>query len=69
MNYKNIKKALLFIDNNFNRSIPLDEVSTESGMSKYHFARIFKTVTENTFKAYHNKKCIIKLRNISEIIS
>ena len=58
MNYKNIKKALLFIDNNFNRPIPLDEISIESGMSKYHFARTFKAVTGNTFKTYHNKKRI-----------
>jgi len=58
MNLANIKRALQFIDKNFHRPLSLEEVSRESGMSKYHFARTFKAVTGITFKTYHNKKRI-----------
>ncbi len=35
----------IFFWKKFSRSLSLDEVSRESGMSKYHFARSFKAVT------------------------
>ena len=58
MHQTNINRALQFIDKNFSRPLSLDEVSRESGISKYHFTRIFKGVTGITFKTYHNKKRI-----------
>jgi len=56
--HENIEKALLFIEENLDRPITLSEVSKESGMSKYHFARTFKAVTGITFKTYHNQRRI-----------
>ncbi len=58
MNHANIIRALHFINKNFHRPLSLEEVSRESGMSMYHFARTFKAVTGITFKTYHNKKRI-----------
>ena len=58
MNHANIIRALHFINKNFHKPLSLEEVSRESGMSMYHFARTFKVVTGITFKTYHNKKRI-----------
>jgi AraC-like DNA-binding protein len=58
MNHANIKRALQFIDKNLHKSLSLEQVARESGMSKYHFARTFKAVIGMTFKTYHNKKRI-----------
>jgi len=46
MNHANIIRALHFINKNFHRPLSLEEVSRESGMSRYHFARTFKAVPE-----------------------
>jgi AraC-like DNA-binding protein len=56
--YRNISRALAYIEANLREPISLTEISKESGMSKYYFARTFKTFTGKTFKAYHNEKRI-----------
>jgi len=53
-----IEKSLLFIEQNLTEPLTLDEVSRVNGMSKYHFARIFKTATGCSFKQYLNRKRI-----------
>jgi AraC-like DNA-binding protein len=56
--YVNINRALAYIEANLKEPISLTEVSKESGMSKYYFARTFKAFTGKTFKAYHNERRI-----------
>jgi AraC-like DNA-binding protein len=51
----NIERAKRFIDKNLEKPLSLEEVSRESGMSRYHFARMFKAYTGMTFKTYHNE--------------
>jgi AraC-like DNA-binding protein len=53
-----IERALDYIDNNFSRSLTLNEVAEKSGMSKYHFCRVFKSKTGKSFTEYLNKKRI-----------
>jgi AraC-like DNA-binding protein len=58
LNYAIIAKALRFIEENLDQDISLNQISEESGMSRYHFARTFKSVTGSSFKTYHNRKRI-----------
>ncbi len=51
----NIERAKRFIEKNLEKPLSLEEVSRESGMSRYHFARMFKAYTGMTFKTYHNE--------------
>ena len=60
----NIERAMRFIEENLDKPLTLAEVSKESGMSKYHFARVFKAVTGKTFKTYHNKSRIEAAKNL-----
>ena len=55
---KNIQKALRFIERFYADPISLDHVAKESGMSRFHFSRMFKQYTGSSFKAYLNKKRI-----------
>ncbi len=60
----NITKAINFIDTHCIMPLSLDEVARKSGMSKFYFARTFKSVTGTTFKNYHNQKRIEKAKNM-----
>ena len=64
MNNPNIDKALKFIDENLDRPLTLSEVSNVCGMSKYHFSRVFKTVTGQTFKEHHNQRRIEEAKKL-----
>ena len=64
MNSRNIGTAIHFIHENLEKPLTLKQVSRESGMSKYHFARIFKSVTGESFKTYHNHKRIEKAKDL-----
>jgi AraC-like DNA-binding protein len=39
-----IEKALKFMEVNYGRKVSLQEIATESCMSKFHFCRVFKKV-------------------------
>ncbi|RLF32357.1 MAG: hypothetical protein DRN08_06725 [Thermoplasmata archaeon] len=58
MSAANIERAKRFIEENMEKPLSLAEVSRESGMSRYHFSRIFKAYTGMTFKTYHNARRI-----------
>jgi two-component system response regulator YesN len=60
----NIAKAVHFIDTHYIMPLSLGEVAKESGMSKFYFARAFKSVTGTTFKNYHNQKRIEKAKKM-----
>ncbi|MFA7084268.1 MAG: methylated-DNA--[protein]-cysteine S-methyltransferase [Arcobacteraceae bacterium] len=40
--YKQIEKAIKYIDENFKENPSLDEIAENIGMSKFHFIRVFK---------------------------
>ena len=62
--HSNIRKLLLDISNEYQtdshctEDITLDEISKIAGFSKYHFTRLFKQFTNNTFYKYLNQKRI-----------
>jgi len=53
-----IRKSLLYIEKNYMEPLTLDEVARKSGMSKYHFSRVFKAETGRSFSGYLNQKRI-----------
>ncbi len=62
MHNTDIEKALLYIEENLDKPLTLAEVSQKCFMSKYHFTRVFKKVSGQTFKEYHNEKRIEKAK-------
>ena len=51
-NYKQIEKAIKYIDENFKEHPSVEEIAKNVGMSKYHFIRVFKDyvgLTPNSF--------------------
>ncbi|WP_420398740.1 AraC family transcriptional regulator [Flagellimonas sp.] len=50
--YKRIVQAKLFIDNNFQDKIDLDNISDESHFSKFHFIRLFTKIYGKTPHKY-----------------
>ncbi len=59
-----IKKAIEYIDENFNKPIKLKDITRKVGISKEHFCRIFKVETKKTFVEYVNKKRIDESKKI-----
>jgi len=57
---RDIERAIDFVEKRLSEPISLDEVARESGFSKFHFTRLFKSHTGMTFKTYHNLKRIEK---------
>ena len=47
-----------YIDAHCTEDITLDEIAKIAGFSKYHFTRLFKQFTNNTFYKYLNQKRI-----------
>lgn len=50
--YQRIVKAKLFIDNNYERKIDLNNISEEAYFSKFHFIRLFSSIYGMTPKNY-----------------
>ena len=57
---EHIKKALSYINENFNKNITLESLAQAVGISKYHLSREFKKFTGETIFTYTN---IIRCRN------
>ena len=53
-----LDSARLYIDQNFRRSISLDDVSAFTGFSKYYFSRVFKQQLGISFSEYLRQKRI-----------
>lgn len=51
-NYRQIEKAIRYIDDNFKEQPSIDEVAKNIGMSKYHFIRVFKEYVGVTPKQF-----------------
>ena len=54
MTREHIKKAITYIRKNITHKLSLDEIATHAGISKFHLAREFKTVTGNTIVGFIN---------------
>ena len=55
--YRRIVLAKIFIDKNFDRNIPINEIAEKAFFSKFHFIRLFKTIYGKTPHQY-----LIKVR-------
>lgn len=53
-----IKKAIEYIDNNFEKQISLHDISESVGFSREHFSRLFKVEMKENFIDYLNKRRI-----------
>lgn len=51
-NYKQIEKAIKYIDDNFKEHPSIDEIAKNIGMSKFHFIRVFKEYVGVTPKQF-----------------
>lgn len=51
-NYKQIEKAIRYIDENFKEHPSIDEVAKNIGMSKFHFIRVFREYVGVTPKQF-----------------
>ena len=63
---RSIRKSLLYIEKNYMERLTLYEVARESGMSKYHFSRVFKVETGRSFSGYLNRKRIEVAKSLME---
>lgn len=59
-----ISKSLEFIENNYMRDIHLKDIAGAAGFSEYYFSRLFKEITEKTFRRYLNEYRIKKAEEI-----
>ena len=59
---KNLKLALEFITDNLHRDLRLTEIASVSGLSSFHFARLFRKATNETPHQYHLEQRIRKAK-------
>jgi len=61
MNYlKQVQKGIDFIENNLDYDFSLAEVAQKTGISQWHFQRIFKALTNETLKTYIRSRRLAK---------
>ena len=53
---RRLKKCMAFIDSHYMEHIRLEDVAKITGLSRFHFSRLFRQVTGHTFKDYLNMK-------------
>jgi AraC-like DNA-binding protein len=61
--YNRIVKAKLFIDNNFQDNLDLDNIADEAYFSKFHFIRLFKSIYGKTPHQYLTQVRIEKAKH------
>jgi len=62
--YQRIVAAKVFIDNNFDKDISLEQISKQAFLSRFHFHRLFKQVYKKTPLQYITQKRIDKAKNL-----
>jgi AraC-like DNA-binding protein len=60
--YKRIVAGKIFIDEHYEQSIDLDQISRKACLSRYHFHRLFRQVYKITPHRYLTKKRIEKAK-------
>ena len=63
--YKRIVQAKLFIDNNFDEKIDLDNIADEAYFSKFHFVRLFKKIYGKT---PHQYLTFVRIENAKKLL-
>ena len=58
------KSAIAYIENNHKNKLSIDEIAKKAGLSKYHFCRVFKTLTDQTVIQYVNTVRIEKAKQL-----
>ncbi len=59
-----IKKAVQYIDDNYDKKITLDDIAGYVGISKYYFSVLFKKEKDITFSSYLNSVRIDKAKQL-----
>ena len=59
-----VKKAMLYIQENYSRDISLDDVSSQVNISPYYFSKIFKEETGENFIEYLTRVRIDKAKEL-----
>lgn len=54
--FKTIHNSIDFMEKNLKEPISLEEIAKEASLSKYHFHRIFSSLTDDTVKSYLRKR-------------
>lgn len=62
--YKKIAYSKIFIDDNHEKTLGLDEISREACISKFHYVRLFKTIYNKTPHQYLLEKKIDKAKEL-----
>lgn len=62
--YRRLWRARLLIDSSFDRTLNLDEISSEACFSRYHFIRLFKRVFKRTPHQYLMEKRIERAKEL-----
>ncbi len=60
-----IKKAIRYIQGNYDKNISISDIAEEAGLSKYYFCRIFKEITGNTTVCFIN---ILRCSNAKKLL-
>ena len=59
-----IKNSLMFIEDNFDRQLTLDDICSQSNLSKYYFCRVFKEAVGKSPVQYLNFIRVIKAAHL-----
>ena len=59
-----LKDVYEYIENNYTKRLYLDEIAKRACLSKYHFCRVFKTLTGQTVMEYVNNVRIEKAKEL-----
>jgi AraC-like DNA-binding protein len=62
--YQRIVSAKIFIDENFNEPITLEQISAKAFISQFHFHRLFKSIYKKTPQQYLIEKRIEKAKEL-----
>ena len=62
--YQRIAAAKVFIDDNYQKSIDLEQISKQAFLSRFHFHRLFRQVYKKTPHQYITQKRLDKAKNL-----
>ena len=62
--YQRIATAKVYIDENYNESIDLEEISQQAFLSRFHFHRLFTRIYRRTPHQYLTRKRLDKAREL-----
>ena len=57
---RSLQRAIAYVEAQLHTPLSLDRVAREAGMSKFHFCRVFKSVTGLTFREFLTRRRIVR---------